>query len=435
MTTAFTLHSLSLMSTQVSRTWHIIGCASIAAIMWRGELRSTCHADEIVSGGEVVAILSRAEAELPSGEVILWTGERLPGAVATSIERAVAEESSSGEVPEDVLLWRHPDFGVFVIPFESIRRVILVVAEDEQFESAAGASVTAGDLVVLANGDHIRGVVTRVGEEVVVESADATGAPREFPLDAVEAVQFVGVAESPGTPRYWLADGSIIDGQSPGGVVLAWQKKVTSVPADASVLRDRRRVQALSQACVVAPPDGAPAPDAPAPPRVERVLAESTAWAPLDAGRIFIDAPSALQAEMPFDEGVLSVVVSAPSVHVNAVLRVLQEGRVVAEVPLRGAAAEQGVGLGAGLGAGQGASQGVSQGASARDPRNPTLVEMPLRKGRFTIEVVEGPDGPVGDRVELREGLLIKGGGVNGGWTGRRPTTPRDPPHDAPPDA
>lgn len=394
---------------QARRSWSMGMSGAAACIVAMAAVPADAN-DEIVSDGRVVATIS-SQRPLPNlAEVVLWTGERLPGALATTADIAGERELAGRAIPDDVVLWRHEALGVLALPFDSVSIVQLIPGASEAADPSAADG--AGDLVVLVNGDRVRGIVTRLGEVVEVEPAEPDDPAREFLATDVERVSFVGTPASPGAVRYWLPDGTVVDAPAPGALAPPWQRRFATMPEGTSALLDRQSVQSLAQAgaaalgaAVDATRSRAAPPDAARPPRLESSGASSGVSRPLDAHGIWMDAPSTLEARMPFVRGVVSLVVRAQSPRVNGTLRIRQGDAVCAEVAVVGAAA-----------------RGPDGARTSRDPARGIQVEATLVQGPFTIEFDAGSDGPLGDRLELRDGLLIKAGpeGEAAGFTGRR---------------
>lgn len=381
------------------RLTYVAGSLVLAATVAATVAATTTATDEIVSDGRVVAILADGVIELPWSEVVLWTGERFPGALATSLERSMLEEEVRVEVPDEMLLWRHASLGVMAFPFEWVRAIHLTptAVASGTGASADGSDGSGGarseDVVVLTNGDRVKGVVTAIGERIIVDMVGDQPFRRALESTDVESVWLVGSPSSAGSPRHWLADGTIVDAAAPGAITRSWQRKLDDAVAGSSALLDARRVQPLAESIQsvsavdgVLPAAAAPTYDVESIDRPNRD--------PLRAGEIRMDAPSRVEGVMPFTVGVLHCRVFAESPRASGSLVVLQEGQVVTEVSV--------------VGASHASSTAVSPAASPwRDPRRGITLEVRLARGAFAIEFREEDDGPIGDRVVLRDGLVI----------------------------
>lgn len=393
-----------------------VGVAALALALT--EPPAHARTDEILSDGVVVATIGTEPIDHSAAEVILWTGERFPGNLATLVERAVAEEEARSPVPDETILWRHDSLGIMALPFEWIKSVRFsperaAPSPDHALATAAGDEPPTMDLVVLANGDQVKGIVSQVDHSIVVELEGDPSARRMFEVASVLSVHFVGTPASPGWPRYWLRDGTVVDEAAPGAAAKAWQRQLDRVVlrqgGAVTALLDASRVACLSDVVQghtalpgVLPPASAPASGSASTraPQVRPTAGKDVRPVPLGSMTMYADAPARIEAEMPFGHGVLSVRVVATSPRANGSVAIIQSGAVIAEVDLVGVGARSGGVRGSVAATGAGAAGGA-------DPRRGILLEATLTRGPFTIECREGVDGPLGDRLELREGLLI----------------------------
>ena len=139
-------------------------------------------------------------ADWRSSSVLLASGERLTG---TPILR------QSG------LVWRHPVLGGVPLVDGTIAAVVLRAGTPVPESSAA-------DIVVLANGDRIEGLVAAIDDPLVIER-DGAG-ESALPLDRIAAISLVHEAQPPGPVRIWLKDGTALDAreavEAPGGLMV-----------------------------------------------------------------------------------------------------------------------------------------------------------------------------------------------------------------------
>jgi hypothetical protein len=126
-------------------------------------------------------------------ELILADGQRMPGALAG----AFTDPQGGMRV-----VWKHLGLGAIDVPLDRVAG----------FSLQGGAAIPlaqSADVVRLANGDTIEGLVERIGEVFVVEQ---DGQRREIPVDRIASCGFV-TSPAPRLPvRVWHADGTILDG-------------------------------------------------------------------------------------------------------------------------------------------------------------------------------------------------------------------------------
>ena len=126
-------------------------------------------------------------------EMVMADGQRFPGSLAG----AFTDPSGGMRV-----VWKHLGLGAIDAPLDSVAGLSL--------QGGAPIPVAqASDVVRLANGDIIEGVVERIGEVFVI---DQEGQRREVPVDRIASCAFV-TSPAPRLPvRVWQADGTVIDG-------------------------------------------------------------------------------------------------------------------------------------------------------------------------------------------------------------------------------
>lgn len=152
------------------------------------------------SDGTMLVRLPIGPASWRSSAVLLATGERLTG---TPILR------------ESGLHWRHSVLGAVPLVDGTIAAIVLR-------DGAATPEATASDIVVLANGDRVEGLVVAIDDPLVIEHPGASAST--LPLDRIAAISLVHEAVSPGPVRIWLSDGTALDAseaiEAPGGLML-----------------------------------------------------------------------------------------------------------------------------------------------------------------------------------------------------------------------
>lgn len=127
----------------------------------------------------------------PSGWIELTDGQHLPG----RLEAANAK-------PE-AISWRHPSLGVSSWPLESVSIVSMqsdVLANDVP-------SPSAGDVVLLTNGDRLEGFVASIGEMLTM---DVGGQPLEIPTTRVRVLRLANPTTPAKGTRLRLDDGTIV---------------------------------------------------------------------------------------------------------------------------------------------------------------------------------------------------------------------------------
>jgi len=100
------------------------------------------------------------------------------------------------------VVWKHIGLGAIDVPLDRVAG----------FSLQGGAPIPvaqAADVVVLANGDRIEGVVERIGETFTIEQ---DGQRRDVPVDRIAACGFVTSPAARLPVRVWQADGTVIDG-------------------------------------------------------------------------------------------------------------------------------------------------------------------------------------------------------------------------------
>ncbi len=127
----------------------------------------------------------------PAGWIELTDGQHLPGRLEIA------------NVKPDSVSWRHPSLGASAWPLESVS--VIAMQSDVRAKDVPPAS--AGDVVLLTNGDRLEGFVASIGETL---SMDVGGQPLEIPAARVRVVRLANpLAPARGT-RLRLDDGTIV---------------------------------------------------------------------------------------------------------------------------------------------------------------------------------------------------------------------------------
>ncbi|MFO0873521.1 MAG: hypothetical protein U0575_06065 [Phycisphaerales bacterium] len=128
------------------------------------------------------------------GVLIRADGQRLPG---------------RPELRQGKLVWTHQLLGMTAIDLEATRSIV--------FGPERGAPrADRTDVVLLANGDILEGIIDRLGANIDIVQGDGADARKvAVPLERVAAVALVAPAKAPAGARTWLADGTILDSARP----------------------------------------------------------------------------------------------------------------------------------------------------------------------------------------------------------------------------
>jgi hypothetical protein len=126
-------------------------------------------------------------------EMVMADGQRVPGLLAG----AFTDPDGGMRI-----VWKHLGLGAIDVPLDRVAG----------FSLQGGAPipvVQAADVVKLANGDVIEGIVERIGEVFVIEK---DGERREVPVDRIVSCGFVTSPSQRLPVRVWQADGTVLDG-------------------------------------------------------------------------------------------------------------------------------------------------------------------------------------------------------------------------------
>ncbi len=129
-----------------------------------------------------------------AGVLILTDGQRFPG-------WPVVHPTQT----DDEFEWSHLWLGQFAVPLQSIETVLFgpTLRTPEPGET---------DVLLLANGDRFDGFLVSLGDPVVIEIETEDGVELvDIPRDNVEAVRMVTNRTSPSGRRIWFKDGTVLD--------------------------------------------------------------------------------------------------------------------------------------------------------------------------------------------------------------------------------
>lgn len=128
------------------------------------------------------------------GVLILTDGQRFPG-------KPVAHPARR----DDEFMWSHPWLGQIVVPLQSIEAVLFgpALRPPEPGDT---------DVLLLANGDRFEGFLVSLGDPVVIEIETESGEELvDIPRANVEAVRMVAHRTPPSGRRVWFRDGTVMD--------------------------------------------------------------------------------------------------------------------------------------------------------------------------------------------------------------------------------
>jgi hypothetical protein len=128
-----------------------------------------------------------------SRRLLLSDGQRLPGTVASA--------ASPGG---DRFAWVHPWLGRIDVPLDDIRAVVL--------QPGRPAPEPAGeDVILLVNGDRLEGIITGAGDAITIEiGAGQTAQPIEVPLDRIAAAAMITPRKPAAGRRVFFRDGTVL---------------------------------------------------------------------------------------------------------------------------------------------------------------------------------------------------------------------------------
>lgn len=271
------------------------------------------------------------------------------------------------------------------VPFD-LERIRAVRLE----EGARVVEAVDADVVVLSNGDELRGLVEEIGTEVSIEVDDAAGGPPRritVPLHRVASVSLVNPREPGEGAMTWLRGGHRIASRAvridEDGFVRLLQPALggdlAEIPLEflVAVVPQSERVSPLSSMPVEIGPGGAGS-IRPWTPPIERRPGHH----PFDAAPL--ELSGAMRATFTLPDGparVRGTLERASSGATGRVVVVVRDGdREIARHRL--------------------------------DATSPVAeFAVPIESGRLVLEVEDGGDGPYRDAVVLREAIVVRPGG------------------------
>lgn len=135
-----------------------------------------------------------------AGVLILTDGQRLVGRPGT------------GAGDPDLVAWTHPRMGRLAVPLDRVARLSTGLGSGHP----PTVESDGDDLVLLINGDHVRGLVESIGGDVAIATgpisaqADAAEAGTiTIALDRVRDVILVNPPAEPAGTVFWFADGTV----------------------------------------------------------------------------------------------------------------------------------------------------------------------------------------------------------------------------------
>lgn len=156
----------------------------------------------IIPHTDLLALYRPARVTTVPGTPVLslTDGQRIVGSLAKSADGLTV---STGD---DVMV-EHPSLGVVRVPLDAVSTLVMP-------GMPAPGRASGDDLVLLSNGDAVRGLVTRVGAQIAIEGE--SGGERLIPLDAVASVRLQNPIQRASGPTVWLADGCVVRVSMPG---------------------------------------------------------------------------------------------------------------------------------------------------------------------------------------------------------------------------
>ncbi len=291
-----------------------------------------------------------------AGVLVLTDGQRLVGRPITNAD---------GLDPDHVA-WNHPRMGQLAVPLDRVARLSTGLGSGQP----PAVESDGDDLVLLINGDHIRGLVESIGAEVAIATgpisaqADANGGgggggTLEIALDRVRDIILVNPPAAPEGTVLWFDDGTVA---AAGALVPGAQNNSPTITirpeADLgsreglwglheveAVTFDAARLRGLA-AFPIARHDRAPGSDRRIvqPPRVlDRRRAGDAASAPLWAADIELPGPMVADWKLPEGAARLAGWAELPEeswtwgdcvVTINDATRELWRARLSADAPL-----------------------------------------------------------------------------------------------------
>ncbi len=308
-----------------------------------------------------------APADVSGGLLRLADGQRFPG-----------QAFSGASGADGVLVWDQSSWlGRMEVPLQRIESVVFT-------QGASIPRMGDGDRLLLANGDRLEGLVTALGDPILLEVAEDGRRTIQIPLDRAAAVRMVTPRQTPSGRRLWLIDGTIIDVSAvevgddvlrPGGLPFVSQQptKPLSISSLVAVLFDTEGLvpfAALDPVSLKGPPTRYVVP------RPEPL----DDLAPLGLARVLLKGPISIRYELPSAPSYLMAEARLPPearTWGDCELLIRDEGRVVFRARLNGDTPVVSIGV-------------------------------TIHGTQLEIEIAEGAHGPIYDHVVLHRAMVIK---------------------------
>jgi len=142
-----------------------------------------------------------------------------PLAPAKFIAFLVGDDRAAGEpksLTGESLTWENPTLGPLTLPVKSIVSIVRVLPGQDAgpMTSASPTTQQTEDIVTLANGDSVKGIIANVSGAAISVQPSGGGDAIDVPLDSVMKVTFASTGAAPVAAtqgfRVSLADGSAI---------------------------------------------------------------------------------------------------------------------------------------------------------------------------------------------------------------------------------
>lgn len=327
--------------------------------------------------GSVTVLLSRclalfraetAPANVSGGLLRLADGQRYPG-----------QAFSGASGADGVLVWDQSTWlGRMEVPLQRIESVAFT-------QGAAIPRMGDGDRLRLANGDRLEGLVTALGDPILMEVTEDGRRTIQIPLHRAVSVRMVTPRQKPSGRRLWLIDGTIIDVSTvevsddgllrPGGLPFVSQQptKPLSISSLVAVLFDAEGLVPFAALEPVAVKGPLTRYVVPRPELLDDL-------APLGLARVLLRGPVSVRYELPSAGSYLMAEARLPPEARrwgDCELLIRDEGREVFRARL-----------------------------NADNPVVP--IGVTIHGTQLEIEITEGANGPVYDHVVLHRAMVIR---------------------------
>ncbi len=318
-----------------------------------------------------------------------------PGVLELTDGQRFVGTASVASAGEESLAWNYARLGLIAVPLEQIRRVVLPrIMTPEQAMPAL--DVETEDVLRLANGDTLRGFIASFGDKTTIELRD--GSTIVTPMNILDEMTLANPGEQPAGVRVWLTGGNVVDVES--------LRAITGKPSRLEVTLETGSIVAVNATATPSEAD-----DQPTGLRfeidrnhIDAVNFDAQSLVPLvslqastDGRRLVIDTNGVASL------GAQSILMPGPMKATWVLPRGSARLALTAELPLKARAwgnlelivLVDGV-------------ERERHSLSAQSPK--AHLRLDLADAReLTIELNEGQFGPVQDRVELRDAILLIG--------------------------